>query len=301
MIKNLKLDNIENHNYFVQTVNEIQSQLGFNYTIEEIEQKCLDEGYLLYFKNKKTKKWHLGIWAVGEWDIKQQWIDNGEVDIYKGGYGSESYKPLSISVFLIHDWTYDKFRPSYSDFEMVLEKSNSTNIEEIITKLKHIFKNPLESYYNIVDEDSYNFHHQTNNKYSAYIKGYWHNEIIPLYYKWRRRIGGYIATKFVTTIAHIDKRVHYVTHYFHEDRWNTEYELAIVFKYGKSDWHDWKVWKQYVKLWQKLKKITADNIYINFNYLDEDGNMPKHIWRGIYWENEPPKYNDDEEELDGNN
>ena len=184
---------------------------------------------------------------------------------------------------------------------MVLEKSNSTNIEEIITKLKHIFKNPLESYYNIVDEDSYNFHHQTNNKYSAYIKGYWHNEIIPFCYKWRRRIGGYIATKVVTTIAHIDKRVHYVTHYFHEDRWNTEYELAIVFKYGKSDWHDWKVWKQYVKLWQKLKKITAYNIYINFNYLDEDGNMPKHIWRGIYWENEPPKYNDDEEELDGNN
>ncbi len=301
MIKNLKLDNIKNHNYFVQTVNEIQSQLGFNYTIEEIEQKCLDEGYLLYFKNKKTKKWHLGIWAVGEWDIKQQWIYNGEVDICKGGYGSESYKPLSISVFLIHDWTYDKFRPSYSDFEMVLEKSNSTNIEEIITKLKHIFKNPLESYYNIVDEDSYNFHHQTNNKYSAYIKGYWHNEIIPLCYKWRRIIGGYIATKVITTIAHIDKRVHYVTHYFHEDRWNTEYELAIVFKYGKSDWHDWKVWKQYVKLWQKLKKITADNIYINFNYLDEDGNMPKHIWRGIYWENEPPKYDDDEEELDGNN
>ena len=55
MIKHLKLDNIKNHNYFVQTVNEIQSQLGFNYTIEEIEQKCLDDGYRLYFKNKKTK------------------------------------------------------------------------------------------------------------------------------------------------------------------------------------------------------------------------------------------------------
>lgn len=50
MIKNLKLENLENHNYFVQTVNEIQSQLGFNYTIEEVEQKCLDEGYLLYIK-----------------------------------------------------------------------------------------------------------------------------------------------------------------------------------------------------------------------------------------------------------
>ena len=54
MIKNLKLENIENHNYFIQTVNEIQSQLGFNYTIEEVEEKCLDEGYLLYFKNKKS-------------------------------------------------------------------------------------------------------------------------------------------------------------------------------------------------------------------------------------------------------
>lgn len=300
MIQHLKLDNIKNHNYFVQTVNEIQSQLGFNYTIEEIEQKCLDDGYLLYFKNKKTKKWSLGIWAVGEWDIKQKWIFNRKVETCKGGYGIQDYKPLSISVFLIHDWTYDKFRPSYSDFEMVLEKSQSINIEEIITKLKHIFKNTLESYYNIVDEDAYNFQHKANNKYSAYIKGYWYNEIVPLCYKCRRRIGGYIATKFVKTIAHIDKRVHYVTHSFHKDRFNAEYEVAIVFKHCESEWHDWKLWKQYVKLGNKLKKITAYNIYINFNYLDEDGNMPQHIWRGIYWEKEPPKYYDNEEEIDNN-
>ena len=198
MIKHLKLDNIKNHNYFVQTVNEIQSQLGFNYTIEEIEQKCLNDGYRLYFKNKKTKKWHLGIWAVGEWGIKSQWIDDEKVNTYKSGYGIDNYKPLSISIFLIHDWSYDKFDPTDSDFEMILEQNTSTNIEEIITELKHIFKNPLESYYNIVDEDSYNFQHQANNKYSAYIKGYWHNEILPLCYKCRRRIGGYIATKLKT-------------------------------------------------------------------------------------------------------
>ena len=302
MIKKLKLENIENHNYFIQTVNEIQSQLGFNYTIEEVEKKCLDEGYLLYFKNKKTKKWHLGIWAVGEWDIKSQWLHNGEVETYKSGYGIEHYKPLSISVFLIHDWTYDKFRPTSSDFEIVLEKKDkSTNIEEIIKQLKYIFKNPLDSYYNIVDEESYNFQHKENDKYIAYTKGYWRNEIVPFYYKWRKRINGYIATKFVKTIAHIDRRVHYVTHKFHKDKWNAEYKIAIVFKYGKSDWHDWKVWKQYSKLCQKLKKITDYNIDIDFNYLDEDGNMPKNIWRGIYWEEEPPKYYDNEEEIDNNN
>lgn len=172
MIKNLKLENIENHNYFIQTVNEIQSQLGFNYTIEEVEEKCLDEGYLLHFKNKKTKKWHLGIWAVGEWHIKFQWLYDGEIDTCKGGYGIEDYMPLSISVFLIHDWTYDKFRPTSSDFEIVLEKKDkSINIEEIIKQLKCIFKNPLDSYYNMVDEDPYNFQHKENNKYIAYAKG----------------------------------------------------------------------------------------------------------------------------------
>ena len=91
-----------------------------------------------------------------------------------------------------------------------------------------------------------------------------------------------------------------MTHKFHKDKWNAEYKIAIVFKYGKSDWHDWKVWKQYSKLYQKLKKITDYNIDIDFNYLDEDGNMPKNIWRGIYWEEEPPKYYDDEEEIDNN-
>ena len=39
---------------------------------------------------------------------------------------------------------------------------------------------------------------------------------------------------------------------------------------------------------------------MSFNYLDEKGNMPKNIWRGIYWEKEPPKYYDDEEEIDNN-
>lgn len=62
-----------------------------------------------------------------------------------------------------------------------------------------------------------------------------------------------------------------------------------------------ELWNQYFKLCQKLKKITNYNIDIDFNYLDEDGNMPKNIWRGIYWENEPPKYYDDEEEIDDNN
>ena len=301
MIKHLKLENIENHNYFIQTVNEIQSRLGFNYTIEEVEQKCLDDGYLLYFKNKKTKKWHLGIWAVGEWDIKSQWLFDGEVETHKSGYGIEHYKPLSISVFLIHDWSYDKFRPTSSDYEIVLEKTNGINsIESIVKELKDIFKNPLDSYYNIVDEDSYNFQHKEDNKYTAYAKGYWYNEIVPFKSKLRKRISGYIATKIVKIIAHIDRRVHYVTHKFHKDKWNAEYNVAIVFKYGKSDWYDWKVWKQYSKLYQKLKKFTKRNIDMSFNYLDEEGNMPKNIWRGIYWENEPPKYYDDEKEIDNN-
>lgn len=302
MIKNLKLENIENHNYFIQTVNEIQSQLGFNYTIEEVEEKCLDEGYLLYFKNKKTKKWHLGIWAVGEWDIKSQWLYDGEVETYKSGYGIEHYKPLSISVFLVHDWTYDKFKPTYSDFEIILTKNDkTTSIGEIVSELKHIFKNPLESYYNIIDEDSYSFQHKENNKYTAYAKGYWHNEIVPFISKLKRRTYGYITTKIVKLIAHIDRRVYYVTHRFNKSRWNAEYNVAVVFKYGKSVWHDWKVWHQYNKLYERIKKISKHNVYMSFNYLDEEGNMPKDVWRGVYWEKEPPKYYDEEEEINNNN
>lgn len=276
----IKLENEKNHKYFVDTVYNILNRLKFKYTYDEVEQMSIKEGYLLYFNDKKiTGRWHLGIWAVGEWNIKSEYDGN----IYASGYGIEHYKPLTISVFLIHDWTFDKFRPSSADWEIVINYNE--NYDNVVKELKNIFTHKFKSYYNIIDKD-YNFQHRSKNKYSAYFKGWYNNVFNIAIEKKKRRIKGYIATHIFMTKAYFDKRVAHAEYKFHKDKWNDEYELAIVFIYGETEWDDWKAWFDYKTLFENLYKW---NISVNFNYLDENGNMPTHIWRGIYWTEEPEK------------
>ena len=280
----IKLENEKNHKYFVDTVYNILSSLKSKYSYDEVEQMSIKEGYLLYFKNKKiTGRWHLGIWAVGEWDIKSEYDGH----VYKSGYGIETYKPLTICVFLIHDWTFDKFRPSYADWEILIKYGESC--DNVIKQLKDIFGNKLKSYYNIVDEDSYNFQHVSKNKYVAYLKGWYYNVFAATLKAKKRRINGYIVSKIILFLAALDKRVAYKKHKFHKDEWNAEFEVAIVFKHGDTAQDDWKTWNDYNKLYKFLRKHLTWNIGIDFTYFDEEGNMPDNIWRGVYWTEEPEK------------
>lgn len=278
----LKIKNEENHRYFVQTVSEILSSLNFDYSYDEIEKMSIDDCYRLYFRNKKTKRWRLGIWAVGDWQIKEQF--NGE--IFDGGYGVNTYKPLTISVFVIHDWTYDKFRPSYADWEISIDYNNMANKHIAIEKLKYTFKHPIECYYNTIVNKDYNAQHREKNKYVAYFKAWYDNVFSNAVRRTIRRVKGCVATRIFMFKTFFDKRVSHVEYLFHKDKWNNEYEIAIVFKYGETEWDDWKAWSDYATLFKKLYKW---NIWVNLNYLDEDGNMPKHIWRGVYWTEEPEK------------
>lgn len=278
----LKIKNEEHHRYFVQTVSEILSSLNFDYSYDEIEKMSIDDCYRLYFRNKKTKRWRLGIWAVGDWQIKEQF--NGE--IFDGGYGVNTYKPLTISVFVIHDWTYDKFRPSYADWEISIDYNNMANKHIAIEKLKYTFKHPIECYCNTIVNKDYNAQHREKNKYVAYFKAWYDNVFSNAVRRTIRRVKGCVATRIFMFKTFFDKRVSHVEYCFHKDKWNNEYEIAIVFKYGETEWDDWKAWSDYDTLFKKLYKW---NIWVNLNYLDEDGNMPKHIWRGVYWTEEPEK------------
>lgn len=285
----MKLENIDNHNYFVNTCYNILKAVGIDYTFEEIEKKCIKDAYLLYIHTKETGKWHLGIWAVGKWDIKEGFEMDGKTETFDGGYGLEHYEPLSISVFLIHDWTFDKFRPSRSDLEYVIKHNNSTELENVIKDLKQVFKNPLDSYYNIVYKNSYSFQHHESNKYKAYFKGYYRNEIVPTFKKYHRRTVGFISTIFLKILCSLDWRVKLCKYKFHKDKWNAEYDIAIVFKDRDTSWLEWKVYDTYHKLFVKLFRFSKYNINIDFNYIDENGNIPENIWRGIYWTVVPEK------------
>ena len=280
-IKSLKLENEEHHNYFVNTVYKLLSDIGYTYSVEEVDKMSIENSYYLHFHDKKTKKWHLGIWAVGEWNIKE----NVNGNVINCGYGVNTYNPLSICVFLIHDWTYDKFRPTSADWEVIVKENDDIDI--VAEELNHYFKHPIDSYYVLVDEDSYNFQHKEKNKYISYVKGWYHNEFISFLRQKQQRIIGYILTKIILLISLFDRRVYHRESKFHKDDWNAEFETAIVFKYGKTEWDDWKRWKDYDKLYRKFQKLCDFNLEVDFTYLDEEGNLPKNIWRGIYWEEEP--------------
>ena len=237
-IKALKLDNQEYHDYFIQTTYKILNEIGLNYSIEEIEEKSIKDSYRLYIHDKKTKKWHIGIWAVGEWGVKE----NINGNVVNCGYGINNYKPLSISVFLVHDWTFDKFRPTYSDWERIIGYNQS--IEDVVSELKYACKNPINSYYYIVDEDNYNYQHKENNKYSAYWKGWYHNEFLSTLKEKYQMISAYVFTKLLMIISFFDRRVAHREYKFHKDKYNAEFDIAIVFKYGNTEWNDWKRWYQ---------------------------------------------------------
>lgn len=280
-INAFKLDNQEHHDYFVQTTYKILKDIGLNYSIEEIEKMSIKDNYRLYIHNKKTKKWHIGIWAVGEWGVKES--INGNV--INCGYGIDVYKPLTISVFLVHDWTFDKFRPTYSDWEKRIEYND--DVDGLIKDLKYIVKNPINSYYNIVDEDSYNYQHKDKNKYLAYWKGWYRNDFLSSVKEKYQRISAGFFTKMLMLITFFDRRVAYREYKFHKDKYNPEFDVAIVFKYGKTEWHDWKRWHDYNRLFRSLQRKCGWNLDVDFTYLDEEGNLPKNIWRGVYWEEEP--------------
>jgi hypothetical protein len=84
------------------------------------------------FSNGGLKYWYLGIWGCGRWSETYN-CDN-----------SEDY----ISVFLIHKWTYDKFRPSSSDIEYRITLNDKpVEIYHVIQGLEEIHKNPIQEYY----------------------------------------------------------------------------------------------------------------------------------------------------------
>lgn len=280
-IKNRKIDEVL-HLKFANTIKRILNYVGLTCSIESCEKSLSENSYYLCIPaTKQTGKWNLGIWAVGDWGIESEYTDDdGEVHKYRDGYGVDLYEPITISVFLIHDWTYDKFRPSYSDYEIEIINFDEDSIKEAISTVKHAFENPIESFYEYVNKVNSRYMH--DNKYVAYIDGWYSNEVLPLFKKITRRMKGWVSTKLLSVIASVDPRVHYKGYTFMKDEWNPEFEFAVVLKCLETEYKEYRAWLFYD--WFKNK-----NLRVNITYLDEEGNMPKDIWRGVYWNEIPEK------------
>lgn len=289
----MRLNDKHYYNYFVDSTLKILNLLGDKSSRQDIEDKIKEDNFYLCFPNFKNSKWWLGIWPVGDWNFEDEY--DGEV--YKSGYGISNYNPHTIIVFLIHKWDLDKFRPTYSNWEMCISDNNDYELGNAVKTVQQFINNPLDSYYRTLDVN-YEGNNEHKNKYTAYIEGMWKNEIYPVIHKYARRFGGWFGTTVIKTMTMLDRRVHSMETKYHSDKWNAEFESALVFYYGDTPWKSWKRYNDYSRIATFFRKLCDYNLFINMTYVDKD-KEPENKWRCVYWEGIPEKddvYEDDVEE-----
>lgn len=141
------------------------------------------------FSNGGLKYWYLGIWGCGRWSETYD-CDN-----------SEDY----ISVFLIHKWMYDKFRPSSSDIEYRITLNDKpVEIYHVIQGLEEIHKNPIQEYYKTFWE------HKSDHDMPCleYFRDWWFHEVTyPIQEKLRYKWSVKILYNFLKVLSWIDPRV----------------------------------------------------------------------------------------------
>lgn len=170
--------------FFLDTVIEIVTSLGYNISREELVSMCSND-YLLHFQPINNNKIHIGIWPVGNWYFKRS-DPPTEMDLYYPSssidcvYGSE-FPDYTICVFCCHDWDMDIFRPSYTHWRGILTFGSSdleTKKQEAITYILNLFKSKIDCYYDLVDFDEVCLCHHDKNKIHAYYSAWFRNVIV---------------------------------------------------------------------------------------------------------------------------
>lgn len=138
------------------------------------------------FSSRGLRKYSVGIWACGKW--------SDYYDVEKNSY---------ISIFLIHDWRRDKFRPSSSDIEFIAypDEHYDTYIDIIIKLLIRMKNKPIDTYYEI-DQ-----HPRFKNHVLNYIHSWWIINSIEIRDKFKYTICPIILFGILRFISFFDPRV----------------------------------------------------------------------------------------------
>ena len=259
-----KISDYLNMNPYSITTEEINNQ-GTKYNVVtkiEYEGKSIEFEYG-YFYNNNPYITHI------KSDANEIYLGylNDKV-VLKIENGISNYNPHTIIVFLIHKWDLDKFRPTYSNWDMCISDNNEYELSNAVKSVQQFINNPLDSYYRTLDVN-YEGNNKHNNKYTAYIDGMWKNEICPVIHKYVRRFGGWIGTTAIKTMTMLDRRVHSMETKYHSDKWNAEFESALLFYYGDTPWKSWKRYNDYDHIAIFFRMLCDYNIFINMTYVDK--------------------------------
>lgn len=218
-----------------------------------------------YLLLDKLKRWSIGIWATGEWS------DYYDVD-------SES----KFTIFMIHSWHLDKFRPSSADiiFELSADPKVTSDILEVVEKIKIFCKTQVALYESVFPERSWWWDYWT----FEISKPFWRN----LRYSWSP-LGLYWILR---TIAILDPRVQSKKTLYHHSPGYPRYTFGFLAtpKCSEDDNSFEGFYNLYSRFPRKLARLCKGKLFnATWNVSDhvegmDDKAIKKRLWKGIYLE-----------------
>lgn len=245
-----------------------QNGIKLNVTEKPIEDAPC---YFVRFEDKNLKRWSMGIWATGKWS------DYYALDEESG-----------ITVFLIHDWNFDKWRPSSADMVWFF-LPDSSYFGNFAKDLLEMRKSPIKSYGEIF------FDTKPNYKWPfLYFKAWFYNVIFtPLKYKLKNVWLPWVLFLTLLFMALFDKRVKMVKIFKERDYNSFLYTFSFLAnrECSEDDNKFWKFYRLYSSFPNKLNRKTNGLFNARWNVADYIDGMKKselrtRLWKGVV-ANEP--------------
>ena len=213
-------------------------------------------------------RYSIGIWPCGEW--------SDYYDVESNNY---------ICVFLIHDWLFDKFRPSSADisYDIFLNSEGNYDLSDIINVIVNTKENPIDTYCSICENRIVDGN--IKNRRWFYFKE-WYKAIM---YEITNRLKIDIVPLWVYNvlklIAYVDSRVEKTT-IFEEKDTIPRYTFGFLstIKCSEDDKSFRKFYYLYSELPRKIIQKLGCDAY--FNVADYNKDMSEReirirLWKGV--------------------
>lgn len=244
--------------------------LGINYKVKQ--GPLIDNpSYYVTFKDSSLKRWKLGIWATGSWG--NYYDIEGENE---------------ITIFMIHDWYFDKWRPSSADLSWYY-LPESICFDDFLNDLKNLKKHPISSF-----GDIYYPNETKKQRLFLYLKEWYFNVIsTPINYKLRNVWSVWVLFLTLRIISLFDKRVKKVKVFKEgENYYTTNYTFSFLatLTCGSNDESFYRFYRLYSYFPQWLKWKCRFKLFdATYNVSDYDWNMNEdqirtRMFKGVYVE-----------------
>lgn len=251
---------------------KIEPKIRYDDTVEGEYGNSMSISY--GFKNGGLKHWYLGIWGCGKWS------NTYDCD-------SEDY----ISIFLIHKWHLDKFRPTSADilFIVNLKDPIEEQCEEAISEIVNINNHHILEYHRIFKESGHLHEDSHDMPCIEYFRDWLNNVVVsPFLENLSSKWSVIFLYWILRLISFIDPRVSRGKLFNEKDNFYPRYISGFLATEWASD-REWAfnsfAWL-YSKFPSKLCRLTRHRLFDAYwNVADVPEEITKKLnirmWKGI--------------------